>query len=73
MKTKRTVLKIDGDTPGTEIAAETSAAMAASSMVFRSFDRKYARQLLNKAKMVSFTCIYTIYTLLHAIFNTHSG
>jgi len=52
MKTPRTVLQIDQNTPGTEIAAETSAAMAASSIVFRSFDRQYARQLLNKAKLV---------------------
>ncbi|KAJ1382275.1 Six-hairpin glycosidase superfamily [Sesbania bispinosa] len=52
MKTKRRVLKIDSNSPGTEIAAETSAAMAASSIVFRSVDRKYARRLLNKAKLL---------------------
>ncbi|KAK7311947.1 hypothetical protein RJT34_10437 [Clitoria ternatea] len=52
MKTKRTVLKIDSHTPGTEIAAETAAAMAASSIVFRHSDRKYARRLLNKAKLL---------------------
>lgn len=57
MKTKRTVLQIDSETPGTEIAAETSAAMAASSIVFRSVDRIYARRLLNKAKLVPFTFI----------------
>ncbi|KAB2627799.1 endoglucanase 16-like [Pyrus ussuriensis x Pyrus communis] len=50
MQTPRTVLKIDDSTPGTEIAAETSAAMAASSIVFRKTDRAYARSLLNKAK-----------------------
>jgi endoglucanase len=52
MKTKRTVKLIDSNTPGTEIAAETSAAMAASSIVFRHVDPKYARRLLNKAKLV---------------------
>ena len=52
MKTPRTVLKIDENTPGSEIAGETSAAMAAASIVFRSFDRAYARRLLNKAKLV---------------------
>ena len=57
MKTKRTVLKIDSDTPGTEIAAETAAAMAASAIVFRPSDHKYARRLLNKAKLVRY--IYT--------------
>jgi len=50
MKTPRTVLKIDQSTPGTEIAAETSAAMAAASIVFRYFDHAYSRRLLNRAK-----------------------
>ncbi|KAL7001843.1 cellulase [Sarracenia purpurea var. burkii] len=51
MKGERSVLQIDESNPGTEIAAETSAAMAAASIVFRDFDRSYARQLLNKAKL----------------------
>lgn len=52
MKTPRTVLKIDDSDPGSEIAAETSAAMAASSIVFRGLNHTYARRLLNKAKLV---------------------
>ncbi|XP_058185767.1 endoglucanase 16 [Rhododendron vialii] len=52
MKTPRSVLQIDQSNPGTEIAAETSAAMAASSIVFRRFDQPYAHQLLNKAKLL---------------------
>ncbi|GAV80090.1 Glyco_hydro_9 domain-containing protein [Cephalotus follicularis] len=52
MNTPRTVLQIDENEAGTEIAAETSAAMAASSIVFRPFDRVYARRLLNKAKLL---------------------
>ncbi|XP_058781107.1 endoglucanase 16-like [Vicia villosa] len=52
MKTKRSVKVIDTNTPGSEIAAETSAAMAASSIVFRHIDRRYARRLLNKAKLL---------------------
>ena len=58
MQTPRTVLKIDENTPGTEIAAETAAAMAASSIVFRSFDHVYSRRLLNKAKLVFFFLIF---------------
>ncbi|XP_012077550.1 endoglucanase 16 [Jatropha curcas] len=50
MKTPRTVLQIDDHCPGTEIAAETAAAMAAASMVFRPVNRTYSRCLLNKAK-----------------------
>ena len=52
MQTPRTVLKIDDKNPGTEIAAETSAAMASSSIAFRGVNRTYARRLLNKAKLV---------------------
>ncbi|KAG0451937.1 hypothetical protein HPP92_025948 [Vanilla planifolia] len=52
MNTPRTLYKIDQNTPGTEIAAETAAAMAASSIVFRKIDRPYARRLLNKAKLL---------------------
>lgn len=54
MQTPRTVLEINEKTPGTEIAAETSAAMAASAIVFRSIDRVYSRRLLNKAKLVRY-------------------
>ncbi|KAH6804737.1 glycosyl hydrolase 9A4 [Perilla frutescens var. frutescens] len=50
MKTPRTLLKVDKNTPGTEIVAETSAALAAASNVFRGGDRAYARRLLNRAK-----------------------
>jgi hypothetical protein len=51
MKAPRTLYEIDEKTPGTEIAAETAAAFAAASMVFRN-DQKYSRALLNKAKLV---------------------
>ncbi|CAA6664226.1 unnamed protein product [Spirodela intermedia] len=51
MGTPRTLYRIDEGTPGTEIAAETAAAMAAASIVFRSSDHKYSRRLLNKAKL----------------------
>lgn len=52
MKQPRPVLEINEKRPGTEIAAETSAALAASSIVFRHIDRPYAHRLLNRAKMV---------------------
>ncbi|XP_010261879.1 PREDICTED: endoglucanase 16 [Nelumbo nucifera] len=52
MDSPRTLLKIDSNTPGTEIAAETAAALAASSIVFRKTDRLYSRKLLNKAKVL---------------------
>ncbi|KAL8063110.1 hypothetical protein ABFX02_01G006500 [Erythranthe guttata] len=52
MKTPRTVLKIDQSTPGTEIAAETAAALAAASIVFRHVDHAYSRSLVNRARSV---------------------
>ncbi|KAI4337194.1 hypothetical protein L6164_015640 [Bauhinia variegata] len=52
MNTTRTVLKIDSKTPGSEIAAETSAAMSSSAIVFRRIDGAYSRRLLNKAKLL---------------------
>lgn len=71
MKTTRTVLKIDKDSPGTEIAAETAAAMASSSMVFRSLNKTYARRLLNKAKTVYNTYIYDYVKLINIQFNNN--
>ncbi|XP_031257665.1 endoglucanase 16-like, partial [Pistacia vera] len=52
MNSPRTVLKTDQQNPGTEIVAEIAAALAASSFVFRTVDRRYSHQLLNKAKLL---------------------
>ncbi|KAL8207926.1 hypothetical protein R6Q57_007338 [Mikania cordata] len=49
MDTPRTVLKIDRNTPGTEVAAETAAALASASLVFRKSDRSYSKILLKRA------------------------
>ncbi|XP_056688083.1 uncharacterized protein [Spinacia oleracea] len=51
--------------PGTEIAAETSAAMAAASIVFRKTDKKYARQLLKKVKVLDETFTSRMQQLLN--------
>lgn len=64
MKTPRTVLVIDSKTPGTEIAAETAAAMASASIVFRGVDRPYSRRLLNKAKLVRWHPFITFLALV---------
>ena len=52
MKTPRTVLEINQNRPGTEVAAETAAALAASSIVFRNVDKPYSEKLLDAAKKV---------------------
>ncbi|GLJ13677.1 hypothetical protein SUGI_0217990 [Cryptomeria japonica] len=49
MDTPRTVYKISKDKPGSDIAAETAAALAAASIVFRSSDSAYSKRLLNTA------------------------
>lgn len=49
MDTPRSVFKIDAGTPGTDVAAETAAALAAASLVFRTCDPNYSKRLLNTA------------------------
>ncbi|RAL48102.1 hypothetical protein DM860_017893 [Cuscuta australis] len=52
MDTLRTVYKIDRSNPGSDVAGETAAALAAASIVFRSRDPAYSRLLLNRAVKV---------------------
>ena len=49
MDTPRTLYKIDQYNPGTEIAAETAAALAAASFVFRTSDVQYSELLRQTA------------------------
>ncbi|KAI9170513.1 hypothetical protein LWI28_029082 [Acer negundo] len=49
MDTLRTAYKIDTSHPGSDVAGETAAALAAASIVFRSRDPQYSRLLLNRA------------------------
>lgn len=52
MQMARPAYKITAAKPGSELAAEAAAALAASSMVFRSSDPTYADTLLNHAKQL---------------------
>ncbi|MQL87864.1 hypothetical protein Taro_020420 [Colocasia esculenta] len=52
MDTPRTVYTVDAQKPGSEVAAETAAALAAASIVFKSVDRPYAAKLLNRSIQV---------------------
>ncbi|KAG6425719.1 hypothetical protein SASPL_116165 [Salvia splendens] len=50
MDTPRTVYAVTPDKPGTEVAAETAAALAAASLAFRAFgDEAYGKVLLERA------------------------
>ncbi|MED6145278.1 hypothetical protein PIB30_023518 [Stylosanthes scabra] len=49
MDTPRSVFKIDANNPGSEVAAETAAAFAAASLVFRRCDPMYSKVLARRA------------------------
>ncbi|KAL0731598.1 hypothetical protein Bca4012_027692 [Brassica carinata] len=52
MDTPRTVYSVSPSNPGSDVAAETAAALAAASMVFREVDSEYSLLLLATAKNV---------------------
>ncbi|KAL2894815.1 Endoglucanase 24 [Bienertia sinuspersici] len=52
MTEKRPLTQVNVSTPGTEVAAETAAAMAAASLVFKSSDSTYSSMLLKHAKQL---------------------
>ncbi|KAF9622184.1 hypothetical protein IFM89_030042 [Coptis chinensis] len=49
MDTPRSVFKIDKNNPGSDVAAETAAALAAASLVFRRTDPSYSKLLSRRA------------------------
>jgi endoglucanase len=52
MTGSRPSFKIDPNNPGTDLAAQTAASLAAASIVFRATDSKYADTLLTNAKQL---------------------
>ncbi|KAK8936819.1 Endoglucanase 13 [Platanthera zijinensis] len=52
MTTPRTSYKIDASHPGSDVAGETAAAMAAGSIALRPSDPRYATNLINHAKQL---------------------
>ncbi|KAJ0778988.1 putative cellulase [Helianthus annuus] len=50
MDTPRTVTEINTNSPGTEVAAESAAALAAASIVFKGVDSNYSSKLLKHSK-----------------------
>ncbi|KAF9669311.1 hypothetical protein SADUNF_Sadunf14G0094400 [Salix dunnii] len=49
MDTPRSVYKVDKNSPGSDVAAETAAALAAASLVFRRCDPTYSKLLVRRA------------------------
>lgn len=52
MTEKRPLTQVNTSFPGTEVAAETAAAMASASLVFKKSDSKYSSTLLEHAKQL---------------------
>lgn len=52
MTTSRRAYKIDEKKPGSEVAGETAAAMAAAAIAFKDLDSTYSHILLTHAKQV---------------------
>lgn len=52
MDTPRTAYKVDVNCRGSDVAAETAAALAAASMAFRGVDNAYSARLLAAARRV---------------------
>lgn len=52
MDTPRNVYKVSAQNPGSDVAAETAAALAAASIVFKDSDPSYSAKLLQTAKNV---------------------
>jgi len=53
MTTSRSAYRVDVNNPGSDLAGETAAAMAAASIVFRRSNPTYSRELLTHAYQVS--------------------
>lgn len=53
MTTSRQAFKIDENNPGSDLAGETAAAMAAASIVFRKNNPHYSHLLLHHAQEVT--------------------
>lgn len=54
MDTPRSVFKVDRNSPGSDVAAETAAALAAASLVFKKSDPTYSNLLVRRAIRVNF-------------------
>ncbi|KAJ0977226.1 hypothetical protein J5N97_012700 [Dioscorea zingiberensis] len=52
MDTPRTVYSVSNEYPGSDVAGETAAALAAASIVFQKEDHDYSKQLMKVAKKV---------------------
>lgn len=65
MTTSRSAYRIDENNPGSDLAGETAAAMAAASIVFHRSNPAYSRELLTHAHQVSLLATIVLFLLSH--------
>jgi Glycosyl hydrolase family 9 len=67
MDTPRNVYRVTAQNPGSDVAAETAAALAAASIVFKDCDPAYSAKLFQAATQVKkkkLICTLTLFILL---------
>lgn len=67
MTTPRTAYKLDSSNPGSDLAGETAAALAASSLAFRPYNSSYSQLLLQHAEQVIIFINVPYYLLIIAM------
>lgn len=67
MTTSRTAYKLDSSNPGSDLAGETAAALAASSLAFRPYNSSYSQLLLQHAEQVIIFINVPYYLLIIAM------
>lgn len=63
MTTSRRAYKIDNENPGSDLAGETAAALAAASLVFRKSNPHYSHLLLHHAQQVCLCLLIYFYVI----------
>lgn len=67
MDTPRTAYKVSAGSPGSDVAAETAAALASASIVFKTTDSAYSNKLLAAAKQVNMNKIRSKSKYMHEL------
>ena len=67
MDTPRTAYKVSASSPGSDVAAETAAALASASIVFKTTDSAYSNKLLVAAKQVNVNKVQSTSKYMHKL------
>jgi len=72
MDTPRSVFKVDKNNPGSDVTAETAAALAVASLVFKKTDPTYSKTLIRRAIRVSKICDENVILDVNGILSTNA-